>query len=68
MTAVKPNVLQGDVDNNCIVNIFDLAAVGLAFGSHPGYPNWNSNADIVVDGIVNIFDLAAVGINFGSGC
>jgi len=60
--------LQGDVDNNCIVNIFDMASVGLAFGSVPGQAGWNPSADMNNDGIINIFDLATVGLNFGRTC
>ncbi len=58
-------VLQVDVNSDCKVNIFDLAAVGLAFGSTNGSGNWNPSADINADGAVDIFDLAAVGLAFG---
>jgi len=57
--------LVGDVNNDCIVNILDLAAVGMAFGSSNGSENWNPAADVYVDGEVNIFDMAGAGLNFG---
>jgi hypothetical protein len=60
--------LAGDVNNDCIVNIFDLASVGLAYGSTLDDNNWNANADLNNDGVVNIFDLAIVGINYRRGC
>lgn len=60
--------LPGDVDGNCKVDIFDLAAVGLAYGSKPGDSNWNENADLTGDGKVNIFDLATFGLNYGRIC
>ena len=70
--------LSGDVDSDSDVDIFDLAAVGLAFGSLPGDSNWNGDADINPgpgtdgtpegDGQVNIFDLAMVGLNYGRNC
>jgi len=79
--SMKWNVtvwLNGDVDGNRVVNIFDLAAVGLAFGSKPGDATWNVNADISPppgisgtpegNGIIDIFDLATVGKNFGRSC
>lgn len=56
---------EGDVDGNGAVDIFDLAAVGLAYGSKPGDNNWNPNADLTGDGKVDIFDLATVGLNYG---
>jgi hypothetical protein len=60
--------LEGDVNKDCKVDIFDLAAVGLAYGSIPGNENWNPNADLNKNGVVNIFDLAIVGWNYGKEC
>jgi hypothetical protein len=70
--------LTGDVDDDRDVDIFDLAAVGLAYGSAPGDPNWDANTDINTgplpdgtpegDGTINIFDLAMVGLSYGSTC
>jgi len=58
--------LQGDVDWNYNVNIFDLASVGICFGKLPGENC--TNADLNNDGSINIFDLATVGINYGRNC
>jgi hypothetical protein len=63
--------LPGDVDKDCDVDIFDLASVGLAYGSRPGDGNWNPDADVHPiggDEAINIFDLAAVGLNYGNAC
>jgi len=60
--------LMGDVDDNYVVNIFDLAGVGKAFGSSPGSANWSEEADVNNDNTINIFDLAAVGLAFGKVC
>ncbi len=60
--------LDGDVNWDCQVDIFDLAAVGLAYGSRPGDEHWDENADMTGDGKVNIFDLATVGLNYGKNC
>jgi len=65
---VEEPELPGDVNNDCKVDIFDLAAVGLAYGSVPGDSNWNPNADLNNDGKINIFDLATVGLNYGKTC
>ena len=48
----------GDPNDDGIVDIFDVAIVGIAFGSQPGDENWNQAADINQDGIVDIFDVA----------
>jgi len=48
-----------------VVDIFDLVTCALAFGSEPGWSNWNPVADINNDAIIDIFDLVVVSINFG---
>ena len=60
--------LVGDVNGDCKVNIFDLATVGLAYGSRPGDAYWKPEADTYPDGIINIFDLATVGMHYGEIC
>jgi len=67
--------LRGDVDGDKDVDIFDLAAAGLAYGSSTGGAYWNANADMNPspgvdgtpegDGTINIMDLAVVGVNWG---
>lgn len=63
--SLNRNLVRGDTNNDAKVDIFDLAAVGLAFGSKKGDPDWNPDADVAntVD-VVDIFDLATVGKNF----
>jgi len=58
--------LLGDVDDNGIVNAYDLGALKVAFGSVPGKPNWNEEADMNGNNKVDIFDLHALGHNFGA--
>lgn len=60
--------LEGDVNNDGVVNINDLAAVGAAFGTMLGDPRYDPDADLNKDGAVNIEDLATVGANFGRAC
>ena len=55
--------LVGDTNRDGIVNGFDLAVVGAAYGSVPGDSNWNPDADVSPkhgDGKVDIEDLTAV--------
>lgn len=60
--------LKGDINDDCKVNIQDLAGVGAAFGSTSNGIGWNPNADLNNDGTVNIMDLATVGASFGQSC
>jgi len=58
--------LQSDVNSDGIVNIFDLADVGKAYGSEPYEMNWNINADLNRDQIINVFDLSQMGKDYGT--
>jgi hypothetical protein len=63
--SVKITLIPGDVNNDGVVDIFDLVLVGIAFGSEPGDPNWDERADLNGDGFVNILDAVIVGTNYG---
>ena len=53
--------------SNGKVDIFDLAAVGSAYGSSKGQPNYNPSADVAGEkDKINIFDLAKVGMEYGT--
>lgn len=54
-----------DLNNDGVVDIFDLATVAVTFGSEEGQPKWNPIADLNNDGIVDIFDLVLIAIHFG---
>jgi len=57
--------IPGDINADGIVDIFDALTLAGAFGSEPGYPNWNPDADLVVDEIIDIFDALALAGNYG---
>jgi hypothetical protein len=57
--------LLGDINNNGIVDVFDTFALGKAFGSTPGQPNWNEEADLNGDNVVNTSDLSGLVNSFG---
>jgi hypothetical protein len=46
-------------------NVKDTYACGQAFGSRPGYPNWNTAADVNNDFKVDVKDYYAISQNFG---
>jgi len=59
-----------DINGDGKVDIRDVATVAKAYGSYPGAPNWNPQADItgpaeVPDGKVDIRDVALVAKHFG---
>jgi len=66
-TVTLPDVtlLAGDVDNNCAINIIDLAILGSAFGSSP--PT-DPRVDFNQDNRVNVLDLSLLSGNFGRVC
>lgn len=57
--------LEGDVNNDNLVNIHDLAAVGIAFNARRNEQFYNLDADLIEDDVIDIFDLGLVGINLG---
>ncbi len=63
--AGRVNIAPWDIDGDNVVNISDLAIVGIHFGETPASPNWYPSADINGDGVVDISDLATVGLHFG---
>jgi len=57
--------MQGDVNADGIIDIFDITTIALAFNSMPGDSNWNPIADINNDKIVDIFDIVTAALHFG---
>lgn len=61
----QTTTVQGDINFDGRVNIFDLVIVGKAFGTKPGQTGWDERADMNNDDVINIFDLVLIGKNFG---
>ena len=64
-TLWKQPVLFGDINNDGVVNIEDIAIIAKAFASYPGHPRWNEISDVDKNGVVNIIDVAKVAKEFG---
>jgi len=62
-----PSVIEGDLNGDGYVDIFDAVIIAVAFGSEYGDLNYNLIADINKDGIVDIYDMVVVAIHFGEG-
>jgi hypothetical protein len=57
--------IPGDLNADFKVNLEDLVLLALAYGSTPGAPNWNPNADIDGNGIVGLSDLVLLALHYG---
>ncbi len=68
ISGTVTTLIQGDVNGDGVVNFLDLGAIGAAFLSTPGSPNWNPAADLDRDGVINFLDLGIVGLNFLRSC
>ncbi len=62
---VEVYLVNGDIDGDNEVTLFDFALLVQAFGSDPYDANWNINADLDVDAEVTLFDFAVIVFNFG---
>lgn len=57
-------IYLSDLTDDGIVDIFDIVAVAVAYGSKPGDDNWNPNADLIQDGTIDIFDIVIAAGNY----
>ncbi len=57
--------IQGDINGDDVVDIYDALLAAGAYGSKPGDPNWNPNADLNGDGVVDIYDIIILAGHFG---
>jgi hypothetical protein len=62
---VGAQMLQGDINQDGIVDILDAIILSGSFNSEPGTPRWNANADLNGDGIIDIYDAITLAQNYG---
>jgi len=68
-SAMKVKIrIVGDVDADGTVNVLDLIAIDIAFGTQPGDDNYNMYADINRDGNINVLDMILVSAHLGESC
>ncbi|NIV92547.1 hypothetical protein GWN42_07015 [candidate division KSB1 bacterium] len=65
ITGTKAETIAGDVNDDGVVDIFDVVSAALAFGTEPGDPQWNPFADMNGNGTIDIYDLVSIVRNFG---
>jgi probable HAF family extracellular repeat protein len=58
-------LLNGDIDGDNEVTLFDFGRLVAAFGSMPGSPHWDETADLDGDGEVTLYDFGILVRNFG---
>jgi hypothetical protein len=57
--------LEGDINGDRTVDIYDAIMLANAYNSRPSDPHWNPNADINGDNIVDIYDAIILASNYG---
>jgi parallel beta-helix repeat protein len=62
---MNPFVLLGDLNHDGATNILDVVILGKAYGSYPGHPRWNPDADFNGDSLINILDAIILASDFG---
>ncbi len=55
----------GDLTGDNIVDVLDLAMVGMAYGSCAGETSYVGLADLNIDGLVDMRDVSTVARNYG---
>jgi hypothetical protein len=59
------NTLNGDLNSDNRVDLFDAVSFAGSYGRFPGYPGWNEDADMNGDGTIDLFDAIMLGQCFG---
>lgn len=62
---LRIELLNGDVDGDNEVTLYDFGALADAIGAVPGDSNWNAEADLDGDEEVTLFDFGVLVENFG---
>ncbi len=66
LSGLNVALINGDIDGDNEVTLFDFGGLVAAFGSMPGDSNWNPDADLDGDEEVTLFDFGILVANFGA--
>lgn len=56
----------GDLNGDRVIDIYDITAATAAYGSKPGDPQWNEDADLApLYGIIDIYDIITIVSQYG---
>jgi len=64
VTGQALSLINGDIDDDDAVTVFDYDLLSQAFDAAPGSPTWNPAADLDGDGAVTVFDYDILSQNF----
>jgi PKD repeat protein len=71
-TLASPSMVHvkmfGDINGDCKVDMIDIYLAAKAFGSYPGHPRWNPDADLDQNNLIDMRDTWLTAKNFGKGC
>jgi parallel beta-helix repeat protein len=57
--------LPGDINHDGKVDLVDLVLLANAYGTSPGNPRWNPNADLDGNNVVGLSDLVLLALHYG---
>jgi len=60
--------MVGDVNGDRIINIIDIAAIAIGYGSNVGDSRYSLICDLNRDDTINILDLGMAAVRFGESC
>jgi hypothetical protein len=63
--AYEATVLQGDVNQDGVVNLTDFSILAASFGKTSGSAGYDGRADLNGDNVVNLTDFSILAANFG---
>jgi PKD repeat protein len=63
--VLNATIKMYDVDNNGIIDLADVLAVAIAYGSYPGHPRWNPACDFNHDDKIDLDDYLGVVLHYG---
>jgi len=64
LLSIKPCncFLREDINQDGVVDIFDIVKAVTSFGFRPGDDGWNPLADVAADGLIDIFDIIKIAV------
>jgi hypothetical protein len=54
-----------DINEDGIVDIYDIAPVAIRFGATIGYASFSTEADINLDYVIDIYDIVKIALDYG---
>jgi len=65
LIGLGEKTILGDINGDYRVDILDISQIARAYGTTPGHPRWNPNADLDNSNLIDILDIAKAAKNYG---